>query len=216
ENIKYTKEIEHIENNTYKFPKGYCIYPEIHSSDHIYIIKSGKVGIYSIVNSKQIIRNIYTEEYIINGYNPTLEYKPLLTTAIVLEDSVIDIISKEQLIEMIYNDKSLRINFIKMISIKVNNAVLKLKAIKKDELNIKLIIIIYSMLKMHTLYHKDDMKLTLLYSIEDIKNMLNIDIDNKKVHAALKNIKYITLDNNYNIRVTNIENYCKEYKNYII
>lgn len=36
ENIKYTKEIEHIENNTYKFPKGYCIYPEIHSSDHIY------------------------------------------------------------------------------------------------------------------------------------------------------------------------------------
>ena len=117
---------------------------------------------------------------------------------------------------MIYNDKSLRINFIKMISIKVNNAVLKLKAIKKDELNIKLIIIIYSMLKMHTLYHKNDMKLTLLYSIEDIKNMLNIDIDNKKVHAALKNIKYITLDNNYNIRVTNIENYCKEYKNYII
>ena len=216
ENIKYTKEIEHIENNTYKFPKGYCIYPEIHSSDHIYIIKSGKVGIYSIVNSKQIIRNIYTEEYIINGYNPTLEYKPLLTTAIVLEDSVIDIISKEQLIEMIYNDKSLRINFIKMISIKVNNAVLKLKAIKKDELNIKLIIIIYSMLKMHTLYHKDAVKLTLLYSIEDIKDMLNIDIDNKKVHAALKNIKYITLDNNYNIRVTNIENYCKEYKNYII
>ena len=216
ENIKYTKEIEHIEKDTYKFPKWYCIYPEIYSSDHIYVIKSGKVGIYSIVNSKQIIRNIYTEGYIINGYNPTLEYKPLLTTAIVLEDSVIDIISKEQLIEMIYNDKLLRINFIKMISIKVNNAVLKLKAIKKDQLNTKLIIIIYSMIKMHTLYHKDTMKLTLLYNIKDIKNMLNIDTDNKKIYAELKNIKYVELDKSHNITVTNIENYFKEYKNYII
>lgn len=216
ENIKYTKEIEHIEKDTYKFPKGYCIYPEIYSSDHIYVIKSGKVGIHSIVNSKQIIRNIYTEGYIINGYNPTLEYKPLLTTAIVLEDSVIDIISKEQLIEMIYNDKLLRINFIKMISIKVNNAVLKLKAIKKDQLNTKLIIIIYSMIKMHTLYHKDTMKLTLLYNIKYIKNMLNIDTDNKKIYAELKNIKYVELDKSHNITVTNIENYFKEYKNYII
>ena len=216
ENIKYTKELEHIENNTYKFPKGYCIYSEIYSSDHIYVIESGKVGIYSIVNSKQIIRNIYTEGYIINGYNPTLEYKPLLTTAIVLEDSIINIISKEQLIEMIYNNKSLRINFIKMISLKVNNAVLKLKAIKKDELNIKLIIIIYSIIKMYALHNKDITKLILFYSIEDIKNMLNIDADNKKVCAALKSIKYIELDNQFNITVTNIQNYIKEYKNYII
>ena len=216
ENIKYTKELEHIENNTYKFPKGYCIYTEVYSSDHIYIIQSGKVGIYSIVNSKQIIRNIYTDGYIINGYNPTLEYKPLLTTAIVLEDSIIDIISKDQIIEIIYNDKKSRINFIKMISLKVNNAVLKVKAIKKDELNIKLIIIIYSILKMYTLYNKDTIKLKLFYSIEDIKNMLNIDIDNKQIYEELKNIKYIELYSQSNITVTNIENYLKEYKNHII
>lgn len=103
-----------------------------------------------------------------------------------------------------------------MISIKVNNAVLKLKAIKKDQLNTKLIIIIYSMIKMHTLYHKDTMKLTLLYNIKDIKNMLNIDTDNKKIYAELKNIKYVELDKSHNITVTNIENYFKEYKNYII
>ncbi|CRF32715.1 Crp/Fnr family transcriptional regulator [Brachyspira suanatina] len=216
ENKKSTKELEHIENNIYKFPKGYCIYTEIYSSDNIYIIQSGKVGIYSIVNSKQIIRNIYTDGYIVNGYNPTLEYKPLLTTAIVLEDSIINIINKDQLIEMIYNNKESRINFVKMVAIKVNNAVLKVKAIKKDKLNIKLIIIIYSVLKMETLYHKDITKLKLFYTIEDIKNMLNLDSDDKEICNELKNIKYIKLDNKSNITVTNIENYFKEYKNYIV
>ncbi|ACN82744.1 cyclic nucleotide-binding domain-containing protein [Brachyspira hyodysenteriae] len=216
ENIKYTKELEHIENNIYKFPKGYCIYTEIYSSDNIYIIQSGKVGIYSIVNSKQIVRNIYTDGYIINGYNPTLEYQPLLTTAIVLEDSIINIMTKNQLIDMIYNNKSLRINFIKMVAIKVNNAVLKVKAMKKDELSTKLIIIIYSVLKMETLYNKDITKLTLLYTIEDIKNMLNIDADNKEICNELKNIQYVELDSNSNIKITNIENYFKKYKNYII
>lgn len=124
--------------------------------------------------------------------------------------------TKNQLIDMIYNNKSLRINFIKMVAIKVNNAVLKVKAMKKDELSTKLIIIIYSVLKMETLYNKDITKLTLLYTIEDIKNMLNIDADNKEICNELKNIQYVELDSNSNIKITNIENYFKKYKNYII
>ena len=69
---------------------------------------------------------------------------------------------------------------------------------------------------MYTLYNKDTIKLKLFYSIEDIKNMLNIDIDNKQIYEELKNIKYIELYSQSNITVTNIENYLKEYKNHII
>lgn len=69
---------------------------------------------------------------------------------------------------------------------------------------------------METLYNKDITKLTLLYTIEDIKNMLNIDADNKEICNELKNIQYVELDSNSNIKITNIENYFKKYKNYII
>ena len=172
----------------------------------MYLIQSGKVGVYSIVNSKQVIRNIYIDGYIVNGYNPTLEYKPLLTTAIALEDSIINIIKKDQLIEMMYKNKSSKINFVKMTSLKVNNAILKIKALKNDKLQYKLIIIIYSILKMKTLFNKNAVKLTLSYTIEDIKNILNLNLPNEEIYKELKNIKYIEVDSSFTIKITNIKN----------
>lgn len=213
--IKFDKNIEHIDNSILKFPKGHCIYTEIHSADNIYLIESGKIGAYSVINSNIIIRNIYTNGYIINGYNPRLEYKPLLTTAIVLEDSIIKVITKEQLIEMISRDKSLKINYLKMLSLKINNVIFKIKAIEEDKLQSKLIIIIYSMLKMYSLFNEDTDKLTLAYTIEDIKNILNINLQNDEISEELKNIKYVKFDNALNITITNIKNYLKEYKDYI-
>ena len=210
------KEAESIDNSIYKFPKGYCLYTELDSSDNMYLIQSGKVGVYSIVNSKQVIRNIYIDGYIVNGYNPTLEYKPLLTTAIALEDSIINIIKKDQLIEMMYKNKSSKINFVKMTSLKVNNAILKIKALKNDKLQYKLIIIIYSILKMKTLFNKNAVKLTLSYTIEDIKNILNLNLPNEEIYKELKNIKYIEVDSSFTIKITNIKNYLKEYRNYTI
>ncbi|WP_295158546.1 cyclic nucleotide-binding domain-containing protein [uncultured Brachyspira sp.] len=213
--IKFDKNIEHIDNSILKLPKGHCIYTEIHSADNIYLIESGKIGAYSVINSNIIIRNIYTNGYIINGYNPRLEYKPLLTTAIVLEDSIIKVITKEQLIEMISRDKSLKINYLKMLSLKINNVIFKIKAIEEDKLQSKLIIIIYSMLKMYSLFNEDTDKLTLAYTIEDIKNILNINLQNDEISEELKNIKYVKFDNALNITITNIKNYLKEYKDYI-
>lgn len=212
--IDYTEKLEHTDDC--KFPKGYCLYSEIKPSDKIYIIKSGKVGIYSIVNSKQIVRNVYTDGYIVNGYNPTLEYQPLLTTAIVLEDSVIEIVDKEKLMEMMHKDKISRVHFIKMIAIKITNAICKLRAIREDKLNVKLIIIIYSMIKMYVLFNKKSNNLVLLYTLEDLKNMLNLNITDEEITKELKNIKYIELDNNLNIIVNDIESYLKKYKNYVL
>ena len=89
----------------------------------------------------------------INGYHTILDYKPLLTTAIVLEESIISIINKKELVQMIDQDKELRISYIKMVAVKVNNAILKIKAIKTEDLYKKLVIMIYSILKMEFLFN---------------------------------------------------------------
>lgn len=179
------------------------------------MIKSGKVGIYSIIDSKPIVRLIYSYNYIINYYKPVLDYKPLLTTAIVLEDSIIEIIKKDLMENIIHEDNKFIINYIKVIAAKINNAILKIKALSAKELNEKLIIIIYSFLKIETLFEKNK-NVRLYYSIKDIKNILNIDTDNNEIIQILKQIKYIEIDDKQNIIVHNYEKFFKEYEHYII
>lgn len=136
-----------------------------------------------------------------------------MTTAIVLEDSVISIISKDDLIKIIYEHKPSRTSLIKMISFKVESAIEKIKSFNENNLNIKLISIIYSILKIDTLFNIDAKKITLSHKIEDIKNILNID--NNEIYEELKNIKYLELDNSSNIIITNIEGYIKKYRKFI-
>lgn len=116
---------------------------------------------------------------------------------------------------MIDKDRTLRMNFIKMASMKVHNAILKIKSINTKELNKKLIIIIYSILQMETLFHKNIKTLKLLYKIDDIKNMLNINMSNNDICSELKKVKHIEIDSLKNINISDVENYIKEYKNYI-
>lgn len=212
-NINKSKEPEHINNNSYKMYKGYCLYCELETTNHIYYIKSGKIGIYNIVNSNYVARMIYPRGYIISSYTPTLEYKTLLTTAIVLEDSIIDIMTKDELIKILYNDADARLNIIKIISMKIISTALKIKAAKKTELKDKLIVLIYSVLKIENLFYKNN-HIKLYYTIEDIKNMLNINNDIKDIKEVLKDINYLEYDNSDTINITNISKYFSEYKNY--
>ncbi|WP_300368900.1 hypothetical protein [Brachyspira sp.] len=53
-----------------------------------------------------------------------LLYEPYYSTLIVRTNI--------KLIEMIYKNKLLKINFVRMISIKVNNVILKIKALKEE------------------------------------------------------------------------------------
>ncbi|ADG72837.1 cyclic nucleotide-binding domain-containing protein [Brachyspira murdochii] len=204
-----------IRENIYKVKKGYCIYSELEPSSNIYIIKSGKIGIYSIVNSKQTVRLIYPSGYIINCYRPVLEYKALFTTAIVLEDSIIEVLKKENLMNIINTDTEFKANYIKITATKINSAILKIKAINTKELNIKLMILIYSILKIETLFNKTKY-VNLPYKIEDLKNMLNIEYSNKEICTALNKIKYLELDSFNAIRISNFQSYFEEYKKYTV
>ncbi|MEI0697308.1 cyclic nucleotide-binding domain-containing protein [Brachyspira intermedia] len=204
-----------IEENVYSVKKGYCLYSEIEPSNYIYIIRSGKVGIYSVIDSKAVVRSIYSSNYIINYYKPVLDYKPLLTTAIVLEDSVIEIIQKDLIENIINKDNKFINNYIKATASKINNTILKIKALSAKELNEKLIILIYSFIKMETLFEKNKY-IRLYYSIDDIKNILNIDTPNNEIFQILEQIKHIRIDKSENITINNYENFFREYKNYII
>ncbi|MCZ9967179.1 cyclic nucleotide-binding domain-containing protein [Brachyspira hyodysenteriae] len=210
-----SKEPECIENNSYKMYKGYCIYTELEATNRIYYIKSGKVGIYNIADSDYITRMIYPEQCIIDAYAPNLEYKTLFTTAVVLEDSIIDIITKEELIKMVYNNAELRFKIFKMTAIKVISTILKIKSIKKTELKDKLIVLIYSILKIETLF-SEIKYIKLYYTIKDIKNMIHDDIDVNDIQETLKDIDYLEFDSFDNIIVTDSDKYFKEYESYTI
>ncbi|MEI0485186.1 cyclic nucleotide-binding domain-containing protein [Brachyspira intermedia] len=211
--LSKSKEPEHIENNSYKMYKGYCIYTELEATDHIYYIRSGRIGIYNIADSSYITRMIYPAHFVIDDYAPTLEYKTLFTTAIVLEDSIVEILTKEELVKKLHDNAELRFRMIKMTSMKVISTILKIKSINKTELKDKLILLIYAILKIETLFYEKTY-IKLYYKIEDIKNMMHDDIDINDIQNALKNIEYLETDCFNNIIITDSCKYFKEYESY--
>ncbi|EKV56123.1 hypothetical protein A966_12211 [Brachyspira hampsonii 30446] len=208
-----SKEPENIGGNSYKMYKGYCIYNELETTNHVYYIRSGRIGIYNIADSSYITRILYPAQFIIDDYAPSLEYKTLFTTAVVLEDSIIDIMTKEELIKMLHDNSELKFQIIKMISMKVISTILKIKSIKKTELKDRLILLIYAILKIETLFYEKTY-IRLYYKIEDIKNMMHYNADINEIINALKNIEYLEIDSFNYIIITNTDKYFKEYENY--
>ena len=214
ETLDKAKEPEHIGGYSYKMYKGYCIYSELEITNYVYYIKSGRVGVYNIADSDCITRMIYPSQYIIDAYTPILEYRTLMTTAIVLEDSIIDILTKEELIKILYKDEEHKIQIIIMISMKVISTISKIKAIKKTDLKDKLIVLIYAILKIETLF-LENTSIKLIHTIEDIKNMMHDDTNTDDIKKVIKDINYLELDSNDNIIVTDTIKYFEEYKIYI-
>lgn len=209
---------ELVKENTYKFLKGTCLYSEFDTGMNIYIIKSGKIGIYNIINSKQTLRFIYTKGYVLNGGSPSLDYKPLVTTAIALENSVVEILPYEDFRKRIYTNSKLKIDYLKTTSMKILSATLKIKAVNKESIMEKMIVLIYSILKIEALFYdfNDKNSLKLLYSIDDMKNMLNLEVHNNEICSELKKIEYLELNTFKKIIITDIRNYFLKYEKYTL
>ncbi|WP_416487606.1 cyclic nucleotide-binding domain-containing protein [Brachyspira hyodysenteriae] len=163
-------------SNILLYKKGCCLYTEFKASNHLYIILSGRIGIYNVINGKLFLKDIYKKNYVLDGYEPKLEYKPLLTSAVALETSYIKVVTKEEFIEMIIKDKHLRSYHVKMMSIKVINILSKIKALEENNTLSKLFIIISALLKTETLF--EEINTTVLsYTIYDIENSIKLDIN---------------------------------------
>ena len=200
-------------DNVFHYKKGYCLYTELEGSDKLYIIKSGKIGIYNVVNLHQITRSIYSKNSIIDGYNPVLSYQALSTSAIILEDSIIKVLKKEELLNVIENDNAIKLYYIKMLSIKIRNTILKIIALNTDDMLAKLLITLYYILRTEKL-NNDINSINLPYRVNDIKTMLNIKND-EILKKELNKIRAITISDKDYINITDIESFMIEYKNTI-
>lgn len=198
-------------SNIFLYKKGSCLYTEFKPSNYLYVILSGRIGIYSIINGNLLLKDIYKKNYVIDGYEPKLEYKPLLTTAVALETSYIKILKKEEFIEMLINDRQLRLYHIKMMSMKIINVLSKIKAIEEEKMIFKLFILISASIKIDTLFDEQN-TLVIPYTINDIKNSINISVED--IIENLKKIKSIEIIKDKYIRIIDINDFFKEYHEY--
>ena len=210
--IKPIEEPELIDNNVYKYKKGYCLYTEIQSGDYLYIIKYGKVGVYNIFNSKQVTRRVAIDGDIINGYAPTSKNRALSTTAIILQDSIIQAVKKEELINLIYVDKNIRLYLTKIMSMRIRMTISRIKAFNANNITSKFIIIIEALIKNELLF-KDIKKIEFPYNIYDICSIIGIDY-NENIENELEKIKSISISKNGNLIVNDINAFYEDYKIY--
>ena len=199
-----------MEDNIFHYKKGYCLYSELRASNYIYLINSGKIGIYNIVNSKLVTRSIYSSNNIIDGYAPDINYQALSTAAVVLEDSKIKLLKKEDVMSMIFNVNSLRLYYMKIVSTKIRNNILKVMALNANDISIKLYITIYYILKTETLFSKEINSVDLLYKVNDIAAIIGYN-NAAAVKHELKKINSLSIYDDY-IHVLNINNFIKEYE----
>ena len=210
--IKPIEEPELIDKNVYKYKKGYCLYTEIQSGDYLYIIKYGKVGVYNIFNSKQVTRRVAIDGDIINGYAPTSKNRALSTTAIILQDSIVQAVKKEELINLIYVDKNIRLYLTKIMSMRIQMTISRIKSFNANNITSKFIIIIEALIKNELLF-KDIKKIEFPYNIYDICSIIGIDY-NENIENELEKIKSISISKNGNLIVNDINAFYEDYKIY--
>ncbi|WP_240516629.1 cyclic nucleotide-binding domain-containing protein [Brachyspira sp. G79] len=196
----------------YKLEKGTCIFTELESSDKLYIILSGKVGIYTMFNSKIITRTIYTDNGIINGYNSLENNKILLTTAVTLEDSIIKIFDKNDMLELVKTDRELRVHYIKFLSMRIYNIMQAINTFSVNNIVGKVLLILESYIKMETLF-KETNTINLKYNIYDILSTIGVE-ETEYSLREIKKIKSIDIDKNGNIIFPDIKKFMREYKKY--
>ena len=210
--IENFKEPELIDNNVYKYKKGYCLYTEIQSSDYLYIIKYGKVGVYNIFNSKQVTRRVAIDGDIINGYAPTSKNQALSTTAIILQDSIIQSLKKEEIINLLYVDKKIRLYLTKIMSMRIQMTISRIKSFNANNITSKFIIIIEALIKNELLF-RDVTKIEFPYNIYDICSIIGIDY-NENIENELEKIKSISISENGNLIVDDLDAFYEDYKIY--
>ena len=212
-NIKSVEEPENVEGNIYKYKKGYCLYTELQGKDNLYSIKYGKVGVYNIFDSKQVTRRILSAEDVLNGYSPiSKNSKYLFTTAVVLEDSIIQLIKKEEAMDWVQSDRNLRLYFVKMMSMRIYSTISRIRAFNANNIVSKFVIIIEALIKTELLF-KSMRKINFQYNINDICSMIGIEYK-ESIETDVLKIKSLEISKEGYLKVNNIEEFYKEYEIY--
>lgn len=203
-----------IEDNIFYYKKGYCLYTELISSNYLYLINSGKVGVYNVINSKVVTRAIYSSNNLVDGYIPDITYQPLSTTTVVLEDSKIKLLNKEEFISIVSNVNSLRPYYLQIICTKIRNSILKVMALNSNDTLMKILITIYYILRTEILFmNKEINTIKLIYKVSDIDTIIGVN-NAETVRDELKKLHSVNIDKDDYINILDINNFIKDYRTY--
>lgn len=210
--VKPAEEPEKLDNNIYKYKKGFCLYTELQGTDNLYVIKHGQVGIYNIFDSKLVTRRILSTNDVVNGYTPVTKNKSLSTTAIILQDSIIELIKKEDAMNLVQYDKTLRLYYVKMMSMRIYSTISRIRAFNANNIVSKFVIIIEALIKNELLF-KTLNKIQFPYNINDICTMIGVEY-NPNIENEISKIKGLTILDGEYIAINNIDDFYKEYEIY--
>ena len=212
ENTEKISEPLQINSNLFEYKTGTCIFSELENNTELYVIRDGKVGVYSIFDGKIITRIIFTSGNII-GYKPILGNKFLLTTCIVLEDTVLQIINKEDFLRLASTNTKLQYHLVNIMARRIYNTVIKTYSISTKSTIGKFYSIVYSFTKTALLFDKNTDFLELPYTIYDICTMVGIE-NTDYIKSEMDKTKVILFSGNERIIIPNIKNFLKEYEMY--
>ncbi len=201
-----------ISTNLYEYKAGSCIFSELENNTDVYLIKEGKVGVYSVFNGKLISRIIFLKGNLI-GYKPILGNKHLLTTCIVLEDTILQVVGKDDFIRLAYSNKKLQYYLINVMTRRIYNTVIKSYTISIKSVVGKFYSIVYSFTKTELLFEKNTDFLELPYTVYDICAMVGIE-DVDYIKSEMKKTNVILFSRQGKIIIPSIENFFKEYEMY--
>lgn len=201
-----------INTNLYEYKAGSCIFSELESNTNLYVIRDGKVGVYSVFDGKLISRIIFSKGNII-GYKPILGNKHLLTTCIVLEDTILQVVGKDDFLRLAYTNKKLQYYLINVMARRIYNTIIKSYSISIKSVIGKFYSIVYSFTKTELLFDKNADFVELPYTVYDICAMVGIEnID--FVKSEMRKTNVILFSRQGKIIVPNVEKFFEEYEMY--
>lgn len=208
-NIKPPLEISY---NLYEYKNGTCIFSEFENNTELYVIRDGKVGVYSVFDGKIITRIIFKSGNII-GYKPILGNKLLLTTCIVIEDTILQVINKEDFLRLASNNTKLQYHLVNIMARRTYNTIIKSYSITIKNPIGKFYNMVYSFIKTELLFDKNIDFLELPYTAHDICSMVGIENVNY-IKSEINKVKVILFSSNEKIIIPNIQSFFKEYDMY--
>ena len=202
-----------ISNNLFEYKAGSCIFSELESNTELYVIRDGKVGVYSVFDGRLITRIIFPSGNII-GYKPILGNKFLLTTCIVLEDTVLQIVNKEDFLKLASTNTKLQYHLVNIMARRIYNTVIKSYSISIKSRVGKFYNIIYSFTKTALLFDKNADFLELPYTANDICAMVG-NKNTDYIKSEMNKTKIILFSREGKIIIPNVQNFFNEYNMYM-
>ena len=201
-----------ISSNLYEYRKGSCIFSELESNTNLYVIRDGKVGVYSVFNGQLITRIIFNSGNII-GYKPILGNKFLLTTCIVLEDTVLQVVNKDDFLKLALTNSKLEYHLVNIMARRIYNTVIKSFSIGIRGIIGKFYSMVYSFAKTELLFNPNMDFLELPYTTHDICGMIGIE-DSDYIRNEVQKTNVIIFSRQGKIIIPNLQKFFEEHELY--